>query len=166
MIELRTERLVLRPVDHGDLDGYAAMYADPEVLRYLGDGSAATPEETAEWHERTLRRNAAEGWRMRSVFLHDGTFVGRCGIAVPELAHGVEREVGLIAREHWGRGYATEAATAVRDHALDTLGLRRLVALIAPGNDASVRVASKLGMTFEREVPFHGRRTMLYVLEA
>jgi RimJ/RimL family protein N-acetyltransferase len=164
--ELRTERLVLRPLAPDDLDGYAAMYADPEVLRFVGDGTAATREGSAEWLERAIRRNALEGWDMRTVRLHDGTFVGRCGIAVRELDHGVEREVGyILAREHWGWGYATEAASAVRDHALAALGLRRLVALIAYGNDASVRVAEKLGMAFEREVGFHGRPTRLFAME-
>jgi len=163
---LTTERLVLRPVAREDLDGYVALYADPEVVRYIGDGEVATREESAEWLERALDRNATLGWDLRTVRSRDGTFVGRCGIAVHELEHGPEREVGyILAREHWGKGYATEAATAVRDHALGTLGLRRLVALIAVGNDASVRVAEKLGMAFEREVPFHGRTTRMYALE-
>jgi RimJ/RimL family protein N-acetyltransferase len=167
LTELRTERLVLRPLAVSDLDEYVALFEDAEVLRYIGDGTAATREEVKEWHARTLRRNETEGWHMRTVRQHDGTFVGRCGIAVHDLEHGVEREVGyIIAREHWGKGYATEAASAVRDHAFGTLGLHRLVALIAPGNDASVRVAEKLGMTYEREVPFHDRPAMLFVLEA
>ncbi len=103
---------------------------------------------------------------MRTVRLHDGTFIGRCGSAVRELEHGAEREVGyILAREHWGKGYATEAASAVRDHAIRELGLRRLIALIAFGNEASVRVAEKLGMVFEREVRFHGHPTRMFSLE-
>lgn len=165
--ELRTERLVLRPLAISDLDEYVALFEDPEVLRFIGDGTAAIREEVIAWHERTLRRNETEGWDMRTIRQHDGTFVGRCGVAVRDLDHGVEHEVGyIIAREHWGRGYATEAASAVRDHALATFGLHRLVALIAPGNDASVRVADKLGMSYEREVRFHDRPTMLFALEA
>jgi len=165
-VELRTERLALRLLAADDLEDYAALYADPDVVRFIGDGKSATREESAEWLERTLHRNAALGWEMRTVRLHDGTFVGRCGVARHELDHGTVHEVGyILAREHWGRGYATEAATAVRDHALDALGLRRLVALVAVGNDASVRVAEKLGMAFEREVPFHGRTTRMYALE-
>jgi RimJ/RimL family protein N-acetyltransferase len=86
---------------------------------------------------------------------------------VHEVDHGAEQEVGyILAREHWGKGYATEAATAVRDHALGTLGLRRLVSLVADGNDASARVAVKLGMSLEREVSFHGRRTHLFSMTA
>ncbi|HEU4355276.1 MAG TPA: GNAT family N-acetyltransferase [Actinomycetota bacterium] len=163
MDELRTERLVLRPLMPEDLEHYVALYADPDVVRYIGDGSVATRGESAEWLERTLRRNAVEGWDMRTVRLLDGTFVGRCGIAVQDLEHGVEREVGyMLAREHWGNGYATEAASAVRDHTLRRY--RRLIALIAHGNEASVAVARKIGMTFEREVLFHERPTRMFAL--
>jgi RimJ/RimL family protein N-acetyltransferase len=64
----------------------------------------------------------------------------------------IETEIGwTLGRPYWGRGYATEAAAAVRDFALGELGLRRLVSLIARGNEASVRVALKLGETLERE---------------
>ena len=63
-----------------------------------------------------------------------------------------ETEIGwTLARAHWGHGYATEGATAARDWVLPELGLRRLISLIQRGNDASVRVARKLGETLERE---------------
>ena len=163
--ELRTERLTLRPVSLEDLDGYSAMFADPEVVRFLGDGTTATPEESLGWIETSLERNERLGWDMRTVRLHDGTFVGRCGIAVRELDHAVEREVAYaLARERWGNGYATEAATAVRDREL-AAGTRRLVSLVARGNDASAGVATKLGMRPEREVEFHGRVCTVFALE-
>jgi ribosomal-protein-alanine N-acetyltransferase len=78
----------------------------------------------------------------------------------------IEREVGyVLGREYWGRGYATEAATAMRDHALGSLGLRRLIALVDHGNEASKRVAAKLGMAYERDVGFHGRVVQMHALE-
>jgi ribosomal-protein-alanine N-acetyltransferase len=165
--ELRTERLVLRPVSLADLEDHVALFADAEVVRYLGDGATATPEESREWVERSLERNASLGWDMRTVRTIDGAFVGRCGIAVRELDSGVEREIAYaLARERWGQGFATEAATAVRDHALASGAGRRLISLVAQGNTASERVARKLGMRFEREVGFHGRTCKLLALEA
>ena len=162
---LRTERLTLRPVALEDLDGYAAMFADPEVVRFLGDGTTATHEESREWVETSIARNVSEGWSMRTLRTHDGTFVGRCGIAVRELGDSVEREIAYaLAREHWGKGYATEAATAVRDRELEA-GARRLVSLVAHGNAGSQRVATKLGMTPERDVEFHGRVCTVFALE-
>lgn len=166
--EIRTERLVLRPIAREDLDAFAAMFADPEVVRFIGDGTAATRAESVEWIERSLERNANEGWDMRSVLLADeGVVIGRCGIAVRAIDGRTEHEVGyLFERSHWGRGYATEAAVAVRDRALGELGLSRLISLIQHGNMASKGVARKLGMTYERDVEFHGRSVELHALEA
>jgi RimJ/RimL family protein N-acetyltransferase len=165
--ELRTERLILRPIERGDLDAYVSMFADPEVVRFIGDGTVASREESAEWLEQAIHRNEAEGWDMRSVVLaQDGAVIGRCGIAVRDIEGCVEHEVGyLFARERWGRGYATEAGTAVRDHATGSRGLRRLIALIQHGNHASAAVATRLGMTYERDAPFHGVAVRLFSVE-
>lgn len=162
-----TERLILRPVHPEDLDAYAGIYADPEVVRLIGGGGASSRDETAEWLERTIRRNELDGWDMRSVLrVKDGALLGRCGIAVRELEGRIEREVGyVLGREYWGRGYATEAATAMRDHALGSLGLHRLIALIDHGNEASRRVAGKLGMAYERDIGFHDRLVEMHALE-
>lgn len=164
--EIRTERLVLRPIVREDLDAFAEMFADPEVVRFIGDGSVATREESAEWIELSIERNEVEGWEMRSVLrANDDLVIGRCGIAVRAIGDTTEREVAyLFAREHWGRGYATEAATAMRDRALGDLGLSRLIALIDQGNVASKAVARKLGMAYERDVEFNGRMVELHSL--
>jgi RimJ/RimL family protein N-acetyltransferase len=102
--------------------------------------------------------------------------LGRCGIlnwetdpwrpvARAETDEPTETEIGyLLGRPHWGRGYATEAATAVRDYALSELGEERLIALIQDGNVASKRVAEKLGMAYERDVELKFARVGLYAL--
>jgi [ribosomal protein S5]-alanine N-acetyltransferase len=163
--ELRTERLVLQPVALDDLDDYAAMFADPEVMRFIGDGTTATLEETGEWIRVSIERNARLGWDMRTVRRRDRTFVGRCGIAVRDLDHGAEHEIAYaLAREHWGSGYATGAASVVRDHALAG-GRRRLISLVAHDNAASARVATKVGMVAERNVEFHGWTCTMFALE-
>jgi RimJ/RimL family protein N-acetyltransferase len=164
--EITTERLILRPIVREDLDAFAEMFADPEVVRFIGDGEAATRAESAEWIEVSIERNEGEGWDMRSVLLaDDGRVIGRCGIAVRAIEGRTEHEVAyLFGRDHWGRGYATEAATAMRDRAIGELGLSRLIALIDHGNEASKGVARKLGMAYERPVEFHGRRVELHSL--
>jgi ribosomal-protein-alanine N-acetyltransferase len=79
---------------------------------------------------------------------------------------GSETEIGWgLAREHWGKGYAPEAAVALRDWAFEERGLTRLISLIQRGNAASVRVAEKLGETLERDVEVRGLPTWLYALE-
>jgi len=166
--EIRTERLILRPIAVEDVVPFAHMFADRQVVRFISDGSTATEEETAEWIETSIRRNAFEGFDRRTVVrAEDGSVLGWCGIAVWTIEGTIEREVGyVLAREHWGRGYATEAAAAMLDRALTTLGLRRVIALIHAGNAASKHVAGKLGFAFEREAEFHGRTVELWSLEA
>jgi RimJ/RimL family protein N-acetyltransferase len=106
----------------------------------------------------------------------DGAFMGRCGLLVwdsstwtittlPEAEGPIEIEVGyLLGRDYWGRGYATEAATAVRDWAFANLDLERLIALILPGNERSAAVARKLGMKPEDKIEIFGKRAVLHAL--
>lgn len=164
---IRTARLMLRSMAQEDLDGYARLFADPEVVRFIADGTTADATETAEWLTRSLHRNEYEGFDRRSVVLaDDGSLIGWCGIAVWDIEGAIERELGyVLARDRWGRGYATEAAAAMRDHARSALGLTRLIALIHRDNGASKRVARKLGMEYERDAEFHGRLVELFALE-
>ena len=151
----------------GDLDAYTRLFADPEVVRFIADGTTADAAETAEWLARSLCRNDREGFDRRSVVLaDDGSLIGWCGIAVWDIEGAIERELGFVlARERWGRGYATEAATAMRDHARSAPGETRLISLIHRDNEASKRVARKLGMAYERAAEFHGRMVELFALE-
>src|SRR5205807_7864742 len=84
---------------------------------------------------------------------------GFCGL-VSQSVEGVEEvEVGyMLDKAYWGRGLATEAARASRDYGFERLGLRRLISLINPENAASLRVAEKNGMRYERDAEFNGRR--------
>jgi ribosomal-protein-alanine N-acetyltransferase len=167
---IRTERLVLRPFDVDDLDALAEVLADPEVMRYVGKGEARG--RTRDESERTLRAILEEYEQWGHGLLaaitpaeNDGTPIGWCGLIRWTLDGVEEVEVAyLLGRPHWGKGYATEAATAVRDHGLQVLGRRRLVSLIYPDNAASVRVAEKAGMTYERDAEFFHQRLLLYSL--
>jgi RimJ/RimL family protein N-acetyltransferase/class 3 adenylate cyclase len=174
---LETERLVLRPPVPEDAEPLAPMYADPEVMRYLGDGRTLTRDET----ERSVKR-MIEGWKadgfglFTTVRKEDDKVIGRVGLILwdPETwqttrvdAEGPkELEVGYtIGRPYWGNGYATEAARAARDFALGELGARRLIALIINGNDPSENVARKLGFEYERDIRFGSRDAKLFALE-
>jgi len=168
---IETERLVLRRPRPEDAPDLAVAYADPEVVRFMGDGSTATLTEVeegiAEWLDRW------ESWGMSLCSLErreDGRVVGRAGFLRwdPETwqVGGDETELGwLLAREHWGQGYATEAALALREWAVAERGLTRLISLIRPGNDRSVRVAERLGERYERDVEVRGKLSRLYSIE-
>ena len=83
--------------------------------------------------------------------------------AVREVEGQEEVEIGWhVHRAQWNRGFATEAATACRDHCFDALGLERVISLIRPENVPSRRVAEKIGMSIEREVGWHGYRHFVY----
>jgi ribosomal-protein-alanine N-acetyltransferase len=145
-------------------------------MRYMG-GKTFTREETAARIARFMYVFELDGIGQFAVERkEDGVVLGRCGIlnwetdpwkpvARAETDEPTETEIGyLLGRRHWGRGYATEAATSVRDYAQGELGEVRLIALIQGGNNASKRVAEKLGMAYERDVELKFARVGLYAL--
>lgn len=176
-MQLETERLLLRPLSLDDLDAFAAFYADPEVMRYLGVGRTLSRDETEQSLGRMLRSFDVDGFGQLAVErTEDGELIGRCGFLVwdaetltptteAEATGPTELEIGYaLGSEFWGQGYATEAATAVRNHALRSMRRTRLIAFIRPGNRASARVAEKLGMRHERDVELMGLPARLYAL--
>jgi RimJ/RimL family protein N-acetyltransferase len=169
MNELLTPRLRLRHWREDDLDAMAAINVDPEVMRWIGDGSAydrpATAAELARfqrvWQQHGFGRYAVED-------RESGDLAGFVGMAilddVPEIMPAVE--IGWrFGRAFWGRGFATEAAAAVLESVEGRLD--RVVAVHLVGNDASARVMRKLGMRFDRETTenVYGRPVHIYVID-
>lgn len=157
-----TERLAFREMTEADLDAMADLLGDPEVMAFYDH-----PRDRAEalawiaWNQRLYGERGFGLWLVE--LRQNGTFVGDCGLTPQDVGGATEIEVGYhVRRALQGRGYATEAAGAVRDHARDVLGLERLVAIIHPGNTASQRVAEKTGLALEKEFERHGRRQRLY----
>ncbi|WP_373356563.1 GNAT family N-acetyltransferase [Pseudoroseicyclus sp. CXY001] len=154
----RTERLVMRAFHEDDLDALAALYADEEVRRHFPDFTR-TREET----EREMR------WAMRggeaahpgytlwaAVLAETGALIGRGGILPLELEGRFEPELAwLLGKPHWGRGLGREMAAGLRDFGF-AAGLRRLVALVDFGNDASAATARSIGMRHEKDVDVEG----------
>ncbi len=146
-----TPRLILRTFRQDDLPAYAALNAHPEVVRWLG-GEPLTREHSdsiAEWAQELY---AEEGIGLLAVErAEDGVFLGMCGLhhlaSFPD-----DVEIGWrLAYEHWGQGYATEAATGWLDLAFGPLGLDRVISTTDPPNVRSLAVMRRLGMTFDRE---------------
>ncbi len=176
-MRLETERLLLRPLSIDDVDVFTAFYADPEVMRYLGVGKILSREETEASLTRMLRGLEIDGFGQFALERkEDREVIGRCGLLVwdaetlsptteAEASGPTELEVGYaLGRPYWGNGYATEAAIAVRDHALGPMGRERLIAFIRPDNARSRRVAEKLGMRRERDVTLMGLPAQLFAL--
>jgi RimJ/RimL family protein N-acetyltransferase len=148
-VVLKTPRLLLRTFRRDDLPLYAALNADPEVVRYLG-GEPLTREHSDEIAEWANEVHQEEGIGLLAVERReDGAFLGMCGLHHQE-SYPDDVEVGWrLAYEHWGNGYATEAATAWLDHAFGPLGLPRVISITDPPNTRSLAVMKRLGMSFD-----------------
>jgi RimJ/RimL family protein N-acetyltransferase len=156
-VKIETERLVLRVPRLDDADAAFEFLADPEVMRYLG-GETVPRANVPAVIEKWLGRWEANGFGPFMIERReDGAFVGRAGLIVwdtrdwrnttlADAGEYAQPELGwALAREHWGHGYATEAARAVREWARQERGIGRLISLIHPENVRSQRVAGRLG---------------------
>ncbi|MEV4947639.1 GNAT family N-acetyltransferase [Streptomyces sp. NPDC053755] len=155
MTEIRTPRLLLRRWTDDDLVPMAEINADPEVMRWIGDGSVRDLEETAEDIERWEEEWDEEGFGLFAVeLLGSGELIGFAGLSVPEFLPEVLPAVEIgwrLGRPFWGQGYASEAAHAALEFALQDRGLDRVVSITHISNTASENVMRKLGMTPERD---------------
>ncbi|MEE6307795.1 GNAT family N-acetyltransferase [Plantactinospora veratri] len=145
-----TERLAFAEMTADDLDDMAALLGDADVMRYYPRAKdRAEALSWIRWNQDLYQREGFGLWIIR--LRETGEFVGDCGLTPQEVDGAVDVELGYHVRgDLQGHGYATEAATACRDHARDRLGVGRLIAIIHPGNTPSQRVAEKVGLRPER----------------
>lgn len=161
---VETPRLRLRPFRESDLDAYARITADPEVMRWVG----GRPLDRSEaW--RSIGYILGH-WRIRGFGLWaaeeraSGALVGRIGLYQPEGWPGLE--VGwLVDRARQGEGLASEGGAAAIAYGFRTLGAKRLISVIEPPNAASIRVAEKLGERLERRMQLQGRWVCVYAID-
>jgi [ribosomal protein S5]-alanine N-acetyltransferase len=157
-----TDRLILRPVTVEDAEFSFQTTADPQVSRFIGGFR------TLEWHRQRIKEiiehQRVHGFSRWTVVLKStGELIGRCGPMFRAIEGVPEVELGYaFPRVHWGNGYATEAAKASLDYCFDVSSQRRIVAMIDPENHASIRVAEKIGMAFERMIEWEGEPATLY----
>jgi RimJ/RimL family protein N-acetyltransferase len=149
MVELRTPRLVLRQWRDSDHEPFAALNADPEVMRYFP--TLLTRDQSDTVAERARAGIEQDGWGLWAVEVHgDGRFIGLTGLGVPRFeAHFMPAvEVGWrLARDQWGLGYASEGGRAAVAFGFDELGLDEIVSFTAAVNERSRKVMERLGMT-------------------
>lgn len=161
--DVETERLALRRFRSDDLDGLAPIFAKPEVWMYPY-GRGFTRTEAAAFLDAQLAEWDACGFGCWVASERDtGRMVGYVGLSVPTFLPEVLPAVEVGWRfdpDMWGRGYATEGAVAALDQAFATLGLDEVCSLPASDNEASVRVAERLGMRRDRRatIPANDRR--------
>lgn len=162
---LETERLWLRKMEPSDLPHVGKMLADPRMTKYIGYVAGQwTPEK---WMERTVERREKDGLSFLAVELKPKRlFIAQIGLLLQEIDGKKEVEVGYhLLPEYWGNGYATEAAKACMEWGFKNLNVPRIISIIHPENQASINVAKRNGLKFDKEALFRGSPAVVYSLE-
>ena len=159
---LRTGRLVLAPWEFSDWLAFRPIATDPEVMRYITGGIPWTEEQIQSWVLRQMKCYVDKGFcRWKIVEQSSGNLIGFCGAGMWRDAP--DPEIGWwLARSHWGRGLATEAARTALDDALNRVGLKRIISVAMPGNTASIAIMKKLGLKFAAEFESEGLQLVRY----
>jgi len=162
-LPIETGRLLVRPfLVAADTRPMLAVYGDPEVMRFIPGGAlpdAAAVRATLETHAGTQERLGFSAWAV--VERQTGDVIGDAGFGIFEPTGDVELGYTL-ARAHWGLGYATEAAAACLEAGLAHIEAPRIVAVVDEANEASLRVAERIGMTRTGTIEAHGRPHVLF----
>jgi RimJ/RimL family protein N-acetyltransferase len=161
---LETPRLLLRMWRNEDFATYEKMCADPEIMKYLG---GRIFDRLEAWRHMAF---LVGHWELRGYGhwaveeKESGKFVGRIGFLNPEGWPGFE--VGwTLAREFWGKGYATEGARRALDYAFHDLDKDHVISLIHPENKNSIKVAERLGETLEGQTELLGHDVLIYGID-
>ncbi|MEU9397573.1 GNAT family N-acetyltransferase [Streptomyces sp. NPDC048324] len=171
MIEIRTPRLLLRSWNEDDLVPMADINADPRVMRWIDDGSVRDLDDTAAAIERWEEEWDEEGFGLFAVeLLASGELIGFTGLSVPEFLPEVMPAVAIswrLGSQFWDQGYASEAAHATLEFALQDRGLDRVISISRVGDNASENIIRKLGMVPERETvhPVYGYPLRVYAID-
>jgi RimJ/RimL family protein N-acetyltransferase len=164
MITLDTARLTLRMFRNSDLDEYAEICADAEVMRYLGEGKTLNRGEA--WRQIAM---ILGHWQLRGYGLwavehrESKRLIGRIGFFNPEGWPGFE--LGwVLGRKWWRNGYATEGARRALDYAFTELKQDHVISLIHPDNLASIKVAERLGQHVQGRTHLFGNEVLIYAI--
>ncbi len=159
---LETPRLRLRPFVEADWPAYAVMCADTEVMRHIGTGGPQSQEDAWRTMAAFLGHWALRGYGMYALeHRESGVLLGRVGYLDPPGWPGFE--LGwLLGREHWGHGYAREAASAALRHAFEHMRRDRVISLMRPDNQRSIAVAEAIGERLHGQLELMGSKALVY----
>ena len=153
MNTLETERLSLRHLTAQDAEFLIELLNDPSFIRNIGDRGVRTVQDAQTYVQNGPAASYAKnGFGLDLVILKDtGEPIGLCGLIKRPTLDDVDIGYAYLPR-YWSKGYAVEAASAVKQYAQNVIGLKRLVAIVDPLNLGSIRVLEKIGFTFEKMV--------------
>lgn len=153
---LETERLYLREYNLSDVKRMAEIHADEDTMKYIGKGGVRNEEQTRRGIEYFIKGQTENGFTLWAVIEKEtGNLIGHCGLDyIPDKS---DIEIAyLLAKECWGKGYATEIAKETLRYAREKLNLNRIVAMTFPENLPSIKVLDKIGMKPDGTREFHG----------
>lgn len=155
-IHLETERLILRPVESRDAQGFFIMDSNREVQRYLGDNIPRNANDSLKIIEMIQAQYREHGvGRLAVTLKKNGSFLGWCGLKkaiTPRNGYEEYYDLGYrFQEEHWARGYATESSRAVLAHGFEQLELIEVIGEFDTENQRSAHVLQKLGFRFLSE---------------
>jgi RimJ/RimL family protein N-acetyltransferase len=145
-LPIETKRLLVRPfVPETDSEAMLAVYGDPEVMRYIPGGalSLAVVQATLDEYAQEQQARGFSSWAL--LERSSNRLIGDVGFRIFDPTDDVELGYTL-ARDTWGRGYATEAGEACVRYGFDVLGVEKIVADVDPANAGSIRVLEKCGL--------------------
>ena len=163
---IETERLIIRPFTMEDIEASYLMNLDPEVSRYTGDGGVVSRAEMERRIvEDVMGDYAKHGYgRLAVEWKAEGKFIGFTGLKYLEDLNEVDLGFRFM-KAYWGMGIATETGRACLDLGFESLGLKRIIAMVLPENGGSIRVLEKLGFGFEKEMMEEGMLVNVYSVE-
>jgi RimJ/RimL family protein N-acetyltransferase len=162
---LETARLLLREFVLDDLEEFFRMGSDPDVTRYTGIGCQTLEEAMKRMEEGPCQDYRKYGYgRWAALYKPTGKVIGFAGLKYLEEVGEVDLGYGFF-KEHWGKGLATEASSAVLTYGFDSLRLKRIIGIADIENIASIRVLENVGFQFEKFTTFRGCGVAWYVLE-
>lgn len=165
---ITTSRLLLRPVTHSDFVATHQLLSDPEVMRFSLNGPYSE-QKTTDFISHCVEQTEKELPSLLAVIDRTtGLLIGYCGFYMQKINGIEEVELGYrLLKQHWGKGLASEAASAMKNHAFDNMGLTRLISIIEDENVGSIRVAEKVGLTLEKKMLYAGKiHVCIYAINA
>ncbi len=165
-ILLTTERLILKTLQHSDLEDLIALRTDPDVMRYIGDGNIHTEEQVKKYLTMAIAYQEKHGLGFCMVFEKEGgAFIGEAGLF--HLGYDdAQPEIEIAYRFHkkfWKKGYATEVVRALVEWGFENLSINTLIAGISLENRASKKVLIKAGLEYSAERKWYdGRKLLCY----
>ena len=153
MIVLKTERLSLRQLTIDDAPFIFVLVNEPSFIQNIGDRNVQTIEDAQAYIlNGPVKSYKKNGFGLYLVVLKEtNESIGMCGLIKRDGLEDVDIGYALLPK-FWSKGYAVEAAQAVKEYAKDVVGLKRLVAIVDPANEASIRVLEKIGLQYEKMI--------------